>query len=69
MAAGGRPHLPVVEVRLVAEAERRVPRLELVRALEVADMAVTIIDAIVAIFIDCSGATMQLVTETIVSAP
>jgi len=32
-------------------------------------MAVTIIDAIVAIFIDCSGATMQLVTETIVSAP
>src|SRR5918995_7144694 len=34
---GGRPHGAFVEVRLVAEAERRVPRFELVRALEVAD--------------------------------
>src|SRR5882724_4396471 len=34
---GGRPHGAFVEVRLVAEAERRVPRLELVRALEEAD--------------------------------
>src|ERR1051325_8223407 len=34
---GDRPHGAVVEVRLVAEAERRVPRLELVGALEVAD--------------------------------
>src|SRR3989441_687655 len=32
-----RPHGAFVEVRLVAEAERRVPRLELVRALEEAD--------------------------------
>src|SRR4029079_3177857 len=32
-----RPHGTVVEVRLVAEAERRVPRLELGRALEEAD--------------------------------
>src|SRR6185503_11859746 len=31
------PHRPVVEVRLVAEAERRVPRLELVRTSEEAD--------------------------------
>src|SRR5512133_4250824 len=34
---GGRPHGALVEVRLVAEAERRVPRLELLRALEEAD--------------------------------
>src|ERR687897_606187 len=34
---GGRPHGAFVEVCLVAEAERRVPRLELLRALEVAD--------------------------------
>jgi len=34
---GGRPHVAFVEVRLVAEAERRVPRLELLRALEEAD--------------------------------
>ena len=34
---GGRPHGAFVEVRLVAEAERRVPRLELLRALEEAD--------------------------------
>src|SRR5213079_2435174 len=34
---GDRPHRAVVELRLVAEAERRVPRLELVRALEEAD--------------------------------
>src|SRR6266540_1111045 len=32
-----RPHGAFVEVRLVAEAERRVPRLELLRRLEVAD--------------------------------
>jgi hypothetical protein len=34
---GGRPHGAFVEVRLVAEAERRVPGLELLRALEEAD--------------------------------
>src|SRR4029077_12949356 len=34
---GGRPHLAFVEVRLVAEAERCVPRLELLRVLEEAD--------------------------------
>src|SRR5918997_2308546 len=34
---GGRPHGAFVEVRLVAEAERRVPRLELLGALEEAD--------------------------------
>src|SRR4030067_2243198 len=34
---GGRPHGAFVEVRRVAEAERRVPRFELVRALEEAD--------------------------------
>src|SRR2546426_11314434 len=34
---GDRPHGAFVEVRLVAEAEGRVPRLELVRALEEAD--------------------------------
>src|SRR5471030_1346545 len=34
---GGRPHVAFVEVRLVAEAERSVPRLELLRALEEAD--------------------------------
>src|SRR5215212_7857004 len=34
---GGRPHGAFVEVRLVAEPERRVPRLELLRALEEAD--------------------------------
>ena len=34
---GGRPHGAFVEVRLIAEAERRVPRLELVHALEEAD--------------------------------
>src|SRR5512143_1001955 len=34
---GGRPHGSFVEVRLVAEAERRVPRLELLCALEEAD--------------------------------
>src|SRR5579864_7994854 len=34
---GDRPHASVVEIRLVAEADRRVPRLELPRALEVAD--------------------------------
>src|SRR5919106_936349 len=34
---GGRPHGALVEVRLVAEAERRVPRFELLRALEEAD--------------------------------
>src|SRR2546422_8123172 len=33
----GRPHGAFVEVRFVAEAERRVPRLELLRALEEAD--------------------------------
>src|SRR5581483_9437669 len=33
----GRPHVAVVEVGLVAEAERRVPRLELRRVLEEAD--------------------------------
>src|SRR5206468_9155337 len=32
-----RPHSAFVEVRLVAEAERRVPRLELLRGLEEAD--------------------------------
>src|SRR5438094_336292 len=30
---GGRPHVAFVEVRLVAEADRRVPRVELLRAL------------------------------------
>src|SRR5436853_5067953 len=34
---GDRPHGAFVEVRLVAEAERGVPRLELLRALEEAD--------------------------------
>src|SRR5437867_810709 len=34
---GDRPHGAFVEVRFVAEAERRVPRLELVRTLEEAD--------------------------------
>src|SRR5439155_26878987 len=34
---GDRPHCVLVEVRLVAEPKRRVPRLELVRALEEAD--------------------------------
>src|SRR5215211_3413807 len=34
---GGRPHVALVEVRPVAEAQRRVPRLELLRALEEAD--------------------------------
>src|SRR5215212_5926632 len=34
---GGRPHGAFVEVRLVVEAERRVPRAELLRALEEAD--------------------------------
>src|SRR4051794_1392583 len=34
---GGRPHGPGVEVRLIAETERGVPRLELLRALEEAD--------------------------------
>src|SRR2546426_2992710 len=34
---GGWPHVAFVEVRLVAEAERRVPRLELLRCLEEAD--------------------------------
>src|SRR5438445_12007275 len=34
---GDGPHGPFVEVRLVAEAERRVPRVELLRALEEAD--------------------------------
>src|SRR5438552_4447628 len=34
---GGRPHGAFVEVRLVTEAERRVPRFELLRALEEAD--------------------------------
>src|SRR5216117_1507985 len=34
---GDRPHGALVEVRLVAETERRVPRLELLRALEEAD--------------------------------
>ena len=34
---GGRPHGAFVEVRLVHEAERRVPRLEFLRALEEAD--------------------------------
>src|SRR4029453_6162071 len=34
---GGRPNGAFVEVRVVAEAERRVPRLELRRALEEAD--------------------------------
>src|SRR5207244_12823050 len=34
---GGRPHRAFVEVRFVAEAERRVPGLELLRALEEAD--------------------------------
>src|SRR5215210_8414175 len=34
---GGRPHGPFVEVRLVAEAERRVPRVELLGALKEAD--------------------------------
>src|SRR5215218_8970856 len=34
---GGRPHDAFVEIRFVAEAERRVPRVELLGALEVAD--------------------------------
>src|SRR5215218_4049966 len=34
---GGRPHDAFVEVRCVVEAERRVPRVELLGALEVAD--------------------------------
>src|SRR3954462_7011969 len=34
---GGRPHGALVEVRLIAEAEGRVPRFELLRALEEAD--------------------------------
>src|SRR2546422_9106644 len=34
---GGRPHVAFVEVCLVAEAERRVPRLELLRCLEEAN--------------------------------
>src|ERR1700674_2225881 len=34
---GGRPHVAFVKGRLVAEAERCVPRLELLRALEEAD--------------------------------
>lgn len=34
---GGRPHGAFVEPRLVGEAERRVPGLELLRALEEAD--------------------------------
>src|SRR5207302_2947685 len=34
---GGRPHGAFVEVRRLLEAERRVPRLELLRALEEAD--------------------------------
>src|SRR5207245_9515334 len=34
---GGRPHGAFVEVRLVHEAERRIPRFELLRALEEAD--------------------------------
>src|SRR2546425_5879203 len=34
---GGRPQVAFVEVRRVAEAERRIPRVELVRALEEAD--------------------------------
>src|SRR5262249_18445153 len=34
---GGRPHGALVEARLVAEPERRIPRLELLRALEEAD--------------------------------
>src|SRR6266567_1633333 len=34
---GGRPHGVFVEVRLVAKAERRVPRFELLRALEKTD--------------------------------
>ena len=34
---GGRPHGAVVEVRAVVEAQRRVPRLELLRGLEEAD--------------------------------
>src|SRR5438309_3490316 len=34
---GGRPHVAFVEVRLVAEAERCVPCLELLRVLEEAD--------------------------------
>ena len=32
-----RPHAALVEVRIVAEAERRVPRLKPVRVLEEAD--------------------------------
>src|SRR6266705_3070822 len=34
---GGRPHMAFVEIRLVAEAERCIPRLELLRVLEEAD--------------------------------
>src|SRR5207245_8715601 len=34
---GGGPHVAFVEVRLVAEAERRIPRFELLRCLEEAD--------------------------------
>src|SRR6266511_4115905 len=34
---GGRPHSALVEVRRVLEAERRVPRVVLLRALEEAD--------------------------------
>jgi hypothetical protein len=34
---GGRPHRAFVEVRRVAEAERRVPRVEFLRAREVAN--------------------------------
>src|SRR6266545_3837851 len=37
LGEGVRPYGAFVEVRLVAEAERRVPRLELLRALEEAD--------------------------------
>src|SRR5512134_2254285 len=40
---GGRPHGTVVEVRRVVEAERRVPRVELCRALEEAnDLAILV---------------------------
>src|ERR687897_1475091 len=41
---GGRPHGALVEVRCVVETERRVPRVELLRALEVADDLAVLVD-------------------------
>src|SRR5437879_12159637 len=39
---GGRPQMAFVEVRRVAEAERRIPRVEHLRALEVTDASAVI---------------------------